>query len=100
LNEQIAAHPELFPPEISQGYWLTGFVYLKRMDLKTRRILLKANRQAYQIHPDTVMPFMIGKTEDVEKGLYHEHWLKNLLIAASLNDRNTGKFVSHKAMEN
>jgi hypothetical protein len=70
LNQQIAAHAELFPAEISAGYWLTGFVYSKRMELKTRRILLKANRQAYQIHPDTVMPFMIGKTEDVEKGLY------------------------------
>jgi hypothetical protein len=27
---------------------------------------------------------------------YHDHWLKNLLIAASLNGRNTGAFVSHK----
>jgi hypothetical protein len=27
---------------------------------------------------------------------YHDHWLRNLLIAASLNGRNTGKFISHK----
>lgn len=70
LDGQIAAHPELFPPEITQGYWLEGFVTSKRLQMKTRRILLKANRQAYQIHPDTVMPFMIGTTEEVEKGLY------------------------------
>jgi hypothetical protein len=38
--------------------------------MKTRRILLKANRQVYQIRPDTVLPYMIGKTEEVEKGLY------------------------------
>jgi hypothetical protein len=46
LDEQIAAYPELFPPEISGGYWLTGFVVSKRHQMKTRRILLKANRQA------------------------------------------------------
>ncbi len=28
------------------------------------------NGEVYQIRPDTVMPYMIGKTEDVEKGLY------------------------------
>jgi hypothetical protein len=70
LNEQIAVHPELFPPEINQGYWLTGLVHSKRQAMSTRRMILKANRQTYQLHPDTVMPFMIGKTEDVEKGLY------------------------------
>jgi len=30
LDEQIAQHPELFPPEISEGYWLTGFVESKK----------------------------------------------------------------------
>lgn len=70
LNEQIAQHPELFPPEIPQGYWLDGFVKSKKQQLKTRRILLKANRQAYQIRPDSLMPYVIGTTEEVEKGLY------------------------------
>jgi hypothetical protein len=70
LNEQIAVYPELFPAEINQGYWLTGLVHSKRQEMSTRRMILKANRQTYQLHPDTVMPFMIGKTEDVEKGLY------------------------------
>lgn len=70
LDEQIAQHPELFPPEISQGYWLSGFVTSKRQQMKTRRLVLKRGRQTYQIHPDTVMPFMIGTTAEVEKGLY------------------------------
>jgi hypothetical protein len=70
LNEQIAQHPELFPPEITQGYWLIGFVVSQKQQLKTRRILLKVNRQAYQIRPDTVMPYMVGTTEEAEKGLY------------------------------
>lgn len=70
LDEQIAQHPERFPVGISDGYWLDGFVTSKRQQMKTRRILLKHSRDTYQIHPDTVMPYMIGRTEDVEKGLY------------------------------
>lgn len=70
LDEQIAKYPELFPAEITNGYWLDGFVVSKRQQMKTRRILLKVTRDAYQIHPDTVMPYMIGRTEEVEKGLY------------------------------
>jgi hypothetical protein len=41
-----------------------------KLHLRTRRIRLKSNRQAYQLRPDTVMPYMIGYTEEVEKGLY------------------------------
>jgi hypothetical protein len=70
LDEQIAQHPERFPVGIRDGYWLDGFVISKRQQMKTRRILLKHSRDTYQIHPDTVMPYMIGRTDDVEKGLY------------------------------
>lgn len=40
------------------------------MELTTRRIRLKRNRDAYQLRPDSVMPYMVGTTEAVEKGLY------------------------------
>jgi len=40
------------------------------MELTSRRIRLKRNRDAYQLRPDTVMPYMVGTTEEVEKGLY------------------------------
>jgi transposase-like protein len=51
----------------------------------------KVQRQA----PDARSPF-----EALNGFCYHEHWLKNLLIAASMNGRNTGEFVSHKSVEN
>jgi hypothetical protein len=38
--------------------------------------------------------------EDLNGFRYHDNWLKNLLIASSLNGRHTGKPVSHKSMEN
>jgi hypothetical protein len=70
LDEQIAEHPELFPAEIDGGYQLHGMVTSEKQGLKQRRILLKRNRQAYQIRPDTMMPYMVGTAEFVEKGLY------------------------------
>ncbi len=70
LDRMIARHPELFPIGIEQGYCFHGFVESGKLHLRTRRIRLKCNRQAYQLRPDTVMPYMIGKSEAVEKGLY------------------------------
>lgn len=70
LDQQIAQHPELFPERIGEGYCLHGFIHSDRLGLTTRRIRLKCNRDSYQIRPDTVMPYMIGTTEEVEKGLY------------------------------
>ena len=70
LDKMIETHPELFPSEISEGYSFHGFVESGKLHIRTRRILIKSRRQAYQIRPDTIMPYMIGTTEDVEKGLY------------------------------
>jgi hypothetical protein len=70
LDQLIEKQPELFPAKINQGYCFHGFVESDKLHLRTRRIRLKSNRQAYQLRPDTVRPYMIGYTEEVEKGLY------------------------------
>ena len=43
---------------------------LSNKDLTRRRIKLKANGDIYQIRPDFIMPYMVGKTHEVEKALY------------------------------
>ncbi|MGI0495553.1 hypothetical protein ACN4EG_27570 [Alkalinema pantanalense CENA528] len=70
LDQMIDTHPEIFPQGIEQGYCFHGFVESGKLHLKTRRIRLKFNGEAYQLRPDTVMPYMIGATAEVEKGLY------------------------------
>jgi hypothetical protein len=70
LNQQIAVHPEVFPAEIKDGYCFHGFRQSRKQGVTTRRIRLIANGEAYQVRPDFVMPYMIGTTEEVEKGLY------------------------------
>lgn len=70
LDGLIAEKPELFPQGIEDGYCFHGFVESQRMDLTTRRLRLKRNGQVYQLRPDRVMPYMVGSSAEVEKGLY------------------------------
>jgi hypothetical protein len=70
LDQLIEQHPELFPVGIEEGYCFHGFVYSERLQLTTRRLRLRKTGQAYQIRPDSVMPYMVGSTVEVEKGLY------------------------------
>lgn len=70
LEEKYEKHPELFPKEFSQGYTLHGFTKeSKKQKIKIRRILLKKGG-SYQIRPSFIMPYMVGRTEEVEKVLF------------------------------
>lgn len=39
-----------------------------------RRIELKATAEVFLVRPSFLMPYMVGRTEDVEKALYLRHW--------------------------
>ena len=70
LDEEIAQHPELFPVAIAGGYRFYGMRYSQKQQLRLRRIQLQGSLEVYQLRPDFVMPYMIGKTDEVEKALY------------------------------
>lgn len=70
VDQQIAAHPELFPEGIELGYRLHGWVESSRQQIKTRRILLPRTKEAYQLRPDFVMPYMSETAERADKALY------------------------------
>ena len=70
LDAQIAAHPELFPEAIEQGYRFHGWVESSRQHLKTRRIYLPQTKQAYQLRPDFVMPYMSETAAVAAKAMY------------------------------
>lgn len=73
LKQEIIDNPELFPKEISRGFNFCGFVGSKKQEVKMRRIKLK-NQEVYQIRPSFVMPYMIAKTDEIEKALYLRRW--------------------------
>ena len=70
LDSQIVKHPEIFPEGIEQGYRFHGLVESSRQELKTRRIYLPSRKEAYQLRPDFVTPYMSETVELAEKGLY------------------------------
>lgn len=48
-------------------------------------------RKVQKMEPHSLSPF-----EALNGFRYHDNWLRNLLIASSLNGRGTGKLVKHK----
>jgi hypothetical protein len=70
LDGQLEQHPELFPPEMVQGYRCYGMTRSQKLNLKLRRIQIVSSGAVYQLRPDFVMPYLVGKTDDVEKALY------------------------------
>ncbi len=69
LQETYQNNPELFPAQMSEGFRFHGLVSSRKLKLDQRRIKL-SNGQVYQIRPSFVMPYMIAKTDDIEKALY------------------------------
>jgi len=74
LDHIYNQHPELFPEAFKGSYILHGFVYSKKQEIKTRRLKLVKNGEAYQVRPSFLMPYMVARTDEVEKGLYFKRW--------------------------
>lgn len=69
LVTMIEAHEELFPAEIKTGFRFHGFIESKKLNITLRRILVMETGEAYQVRPDFVMPYMVGRAEEAAKGL-------------------------------
>jgi hypothetical protein len=70
LELWVAKHPEIFPLQITAGFWFHDFVTSRKLNLRMRRIRLVETGKVYQLRPEFVMPYMVGKTDEVEKALY------------------------------
>jgi hypothetical protein len=69
LDQQIEATPELFPPEIRRGYRMKDAYTSRKSGWKIRRIDLR-NDESYSIRPSFLMPYLSGRTEDVQAPLF------------------------------
>lgn len=74
LTDAHALHPELFPDSFSLGFLLHDSRWSKKQQLFLRRIKLKSSGHCYLIRPSFLMPYMVARTDDVEKALYLRHW--------------------------
>jgi hypothetical protein len=68
LDQQIEATPELFPPEIERGYRMKDIYPSRKTGWRLRRIELR-NLDCYLVRPCFLMPYLSGRTEDVQAPL-------------------------------
>jgi hypothetical protein len=71
LDRQIVATPELFPPEIQRGYRMKDTYTSRKTGWKLRRIDLRDD-ESYLVRPSFLMPYLSGRTEDVQAPLFFE----------------------------
>jgi hypothetical protein len=69
LDRQIEAAPELFPPEIRRGYRMKDSYTSRKAGWRLRRIDLRDD-QSYSVRPSFLMPYLSGRTEDVQAPLF------------------------------
>lgn len=63
-------YPEIFPVGMDKGFCFHDWVVSSKQGLSMRRIKLKTNQQVYQLRPDFIMPYMVGKTGEIDKPMY------------------------------
>jgi hypothetical protein len=74
LNEMYEKHPELFPEQMAGGFVLQGFTTSQKQEGFCMRRIKLGNGEVYQVRPSFMMPYMIGKTDEVEKALFLRRW--------------------------
>ena len=65
-------HPECFPPEFDSRFSFKDFKHSKKMNISIRRIRVGLGTDAHfwRVVPCDVMPYMVGRTLEVEKALF------------------------------
>jgi hypothetical protein len=74
LTEMLGQHPALFPTAMDQGFPLHDCSVSVNQDLLVRRSKLQATGAVFTLRPSLVMPYMIARTDAVEKALSLRQW--------------------------
>lgn len=82
------AHPELFDGNEQAEFEFHASYHSKKLGLSFRRIKFKRSGAVYTIRPSFVMPYMTGKTDEVEKAMYLRHWNVSYEALAHLFGKN------------
>lgn len=74
LRAKYEQHPELFPQAWAQGYTFHDCYLVRKQRCVVRRIKLKATLEVFTLRPAFLLPYGIGRTEEVERVLFLRHW--------------------------
>jgi len=84
----FSKHPELFPLGFADGFTFHDCTRSRKLDLRLRRIKLTSTKTVFLVRPSLVMPYMAGRTDEVEKALYLRQWAVPFDALAYLYGRN------------
>ena len=74
LSEMLRQSPERFPQDMDQGFPFHDAYVSVKQDVIVRRIKLKTTGAVFTLRPSFVMPYMIARTDAVEKALSLRQW--------------------------
>jgi hypothetical protein len=74
LSAMVRQYPELFPQDMDQGFTFHDAYASVKQDVIVRRIKVKTTGAVFALRPSFVMPYMIGRTDAIEKALYLRQW--------------------------
>jgi len=84
----LRQHPELFPKNMDQGSTVHDASMSVKHDLLVRRITVTATGAVFVLRPSCVMPSMMARTAEVEKGLSLRQWGVPFAALASVFGRD------------
>jgi len=73
IDHNYRLHPEIFPDHFNGNYKLHDDSTSEKTEVRTRRIKLR-NGEVWTVHPNSVMPYMTGSTDEAAKALYLRQW--------------------------
>jgi hypothetical protein len=88
LQQSFLTTPEAFPSEFSQGFRFHGTSTSINQGLVQRRILLLANKKAYQIRPSFMMPYMTTTTSHASEIIALRQWVVPFWALARIGGKN------------
>jgi hypothetical protein len=75
LMKLLALHPEIFPQAMAAGFSFHDTYHSRKQPgLRLRRIKLTHTSEVFTLRPSFAMPYLIARTEEVEKALYLRQW--------------------------
>jgi hypothetical protein len=74
LRGVFARHPEIFPAAFAEGFVFHDLYSSSKLNLVLRRIKVAATREVFLVRPSFLMPYLIGRTEEIERALYLRQW--------------------------
>jgi len=74
LRAAGVSHPELFPDAFADGFACHDRYRSSKLGVVLRRVKLTRTGEVFLVRPSFLMPYLIGRTDDIERALYLRHW--------------------------